>query len=109
MTLGELFTGLGFVVGALLFWFAAREKHLSTDGVWKLAAIGLLCGIAGAKLTQFLATPGASLATALDPRSGGRAQLGGMIFGWIGVEIAKRVMGIKRSTGDLFAFLMTLE
>jgi phosphatidylglycerol---prolipoprotein diacylglyceryl transferase len=34
---------------------------------------------------------------------GGKTIVGGLLGGWLGVEIAKKVSGIKRRTGDLFA------
>jgi prolipoprotein diacylglyceryltransferase len=34
---------------------------------------------------------------------GGKTIVGGLLGGWLGVEIAKRLSGIKRRTGDLFA------
>jgi phosphatidylglycerol:prolipoprotein diacylglycerol transferase len=109
MILGELFTALGYLVGGLVFWWAASEKKLATDGIGRIALIGVLAGIFGAKLTELLAM-GWPLRVppllALDPRAGGRALLGGMICGWIAVEITKRRMGIKRSTGDLFALAL---
>jgi len=33
---------------------------------------------------------------------GGKTIVGGLLGGWLGVEIVKRVSGIKRRTGDLF-------
>jgi prolipoprotein diacylglyceryltransferase len=34
---------------------------------------------------------------------GGKTIVGGLLGGWLGVEIVKRVSGIRRRTGDLFA------
>lgn len=34
---------------------------------------------------------------------GGKTIVGGLLGGWLGVEAAKRVSGIRRRTGDLFA------
>lgn len=41
-----------------------------------------------------------------DPRiwMGGKTIVGGLLGGWIGVEITKRHLGIKHSTGDLMVF-----
>jgi len=109
VTLGELFTGLGYVVGVLVLWWAASQKKLATQGIWWIAFSGLAAGIFGAKLTQLVAqgwpvrVPASAI---LDPAAGGRALLGGLICGWIGVEIAKRRLGIRRSTGDLFALAL---
>jgi len=70
---------------------------------------GLLGGIIGAKLVRwiidwqtFAHQPGAIL----DPQLGGRTIIGGIIFGWLAVELAKMLMGIKRSTGDSFALAL---
>ncbi len=109
MSLGEVFTLLGYLTGALVLVIAARGKKLATEGMAKVAAAGFVGGILGAKLTQMIAEgwpvriPAWTIA---DPRAGGRALLGGLIFGWISVEIAKRVLGIKRATGDLFALAL---
>jgi phosphatidylglycerol:prolipoprotein diacylglycerol transferase len=109
VTLGELFTALGYAVGAFVFWWAAREKRLATEGIGRLAVIGFLTGVSGAKITELLAMGWPVRVPALvvlEPQVGGRALLGGMIFGWIGVEVAKRRIGIRRSTGDLFALAL---
>lgn len=109
MTLGEFFTFLGYLTGALVLVWAARAKKLATEGMAKVAAAGFIGGVLGAKITQMVAEgwpwkiPAWTIA---DPRVGGRALLGGLIFGWISVEVAKRVMGIRRSTGDLFALAL---
>jgi phosphatidylglycerol:prolipoprotein diacylglycerol transferase len=43
---------------------------------------------------------------AIDPRTGGRSLLGGLVFGCIGAEIGKRAFGLRCSTGDLFALAL---
>jgi prolipoprotein diacylglyceryltransferase len=35
---------------------------------------------------------------------GGKTIVGGLLGGWIGVEIAKKILGVKQSTGDAFVF-----
>lgn len=100
MTPGEAVTGLAYLVGAAVFFWAARRKRLATEGIAILAGVGFVCGILGAKLVQALA----SSAPVLAP--GGRALAGGVLFGWLGVVVAKRVMGIHRPTGDLFALAL---
>lgn len=109
MTLGEVFTATGFLTGGFVLWWVAREKRLATSGMGWIVAAGLFSGLLGAKLAQFFASgwpvkvpPG----VALDPAAGGRSLLGGLVFGWIGVEIAKRRLGIVRGTGDLFALAL---
>ena len=107
--LGELFTGLGYVIGGIVLWWAASSRKLATQGMGWVAFNGLSLGIVGAKLTQLVAQGWPTkvpITAALDPSAGGRALLGGLVFGWIGVEVAKWRLGIRRSTGDLFALAL---
>ncbi len=102
LTAGELVTALGYLTGAVVFYFAAKEKKLATDGMQSLALVGFAAGIIGAKVTQYVFSGGEGGSLLAS----GRALLGGVLFGWLGVEIAKRRMGIRRSTGDLFALAL---
>lgn len=109
MKLGEFFTLASHLVGGLVFWWAARQRRLSTEGIWTVVAVGFFCAMVGAKVTQLVAEGWPTRVPALlafDPRTGGRALLGGVIFGWLGVELAKRRLGIRRSTGDMFALAL---
>lgn len=58
-------------------------------------AAGLLGGLIGANVVQWLATglPGKSIE-------------GGIAGGWIAVILVKRALGVTRSTGDLFALAL---
>jgi len=40
--------------------------------------------------------------------AGGKTIVGGLLGGWIGVETAKKILGIKYSTGDLYVFPLIL-
>ncbi len=104
MTIGEVFTGLGYLVGAVVLYLASRSKKMATEGIGLVAIWGFVGAIIGAKLTQWIAqgAPG----WAFDPRTGGRALLGGLVFGWISVAIAKKRLGIRRDTGDLFGLAL---
>jgi phosphatidylglycerol:prolipoprotein diacylglycerol transferase len=72
-----------------------------------VAITGVIGGTLGAKLTQWVLVNGQFLRdnpeALLNPTLGGRTILGGLLAGWMTVEIAKRRMGIRRSTGDLWA------
>jgi phosphatidylglycerol:prolipoprotein diacylglycerol transferase len=75
-----------------------------------VAAAALVGGVLGAKLTEWVvgnwSVLSAQPTAILDPRLGGKALGGGILGGWLGVEIAKRILGIRRSTGDLFALAL---
>ena len=75
-----------------------------------VALAGLVGGVVGAKLTEWVLvnyhTFAAHPTAMLDPRLGGRTLIGGLVVGWMAVEIAKWRLGIKRSTGDMFALAL---
>lgn len=110
MTTGSFFTLLGYLTGGLVFYFAARRKRIATEGVGYVALAGVCGGVLGARLTQwallhwpdFAANP----LVVFDPRAGGRALLGGIAGGWLAVELVKWRLGLRRSTGDLFALAL---
>lgn len=110
MSLGFLFTFLGYATGAAVFWWRARERGLATEGFALIAAAAFVGGVAGAKISQWLAAaPGAVLQNPLlmaDSTTGGRTLIGGILGGWLAVRWARRKMGLRRSTGDLFALAL---
>ena len=106
MSAGELFTFLGYAVGAFVLFWAARGRRMATEGMGYVALAALVGGVLGAKLTQWGFGGGIGAGSVLDPRVGGRTLIGGVLGGWIAVEIMKRRLGIRRSTGDLFALAL---
>jgi phosphatidylglycerol:prolipoprotein diacylglycerol transferase len=81
-----------YALAAYVFWLAARRRAMGTDGIARIAAAGLIGGLAGANLFQLFATglPGKTIE-------------GGIVGGWLAVIWMKRRLGITRPTGDLFA------
>jgi len=110
MTLGFFITSLSYLVGAVVFYLAARRRRVATEGMGYIALAGFCGGVLGAKLTEWVLVHGTTFSAQpgaiLDPRTGGRTLIGGVIAGWICVELAKRRLGIRRSTGDLFALAL---
>ena len=106
MTLGEFFTLLGFLTGALVLWLWSRAQKLNTEGMKTVALAGIVGGVAGAKLTQWIIGEGGLAGAILNPHNGGKSLVGGLVCGWLAVEIAKRVLGIRRSTGDDWALAL---
>ena len=102
VVIGSIFNALGYAVGAFLYWHEAKRRKLATDGMSRIVLIGAVAGVLLARIVERIAE-GGHLVTMLDPSSGGRTILGGVIGGWIAVEIAKRKMGIRTSTGPLWA------
>ena len=102
VVIGSLFNALGYAVGGFLYWHEAKRRKLATSGMSRIVLIGAIAGVLLARLVERLAE-GGSLASVIDPASGGRTILGGVVGGWIAVEIAKRRMGIRTSTGPMWA------
>jgi len=109
VTLGIVFTALGYITGIVVLVLAARERRLLTEGMLRIGAAAFLGGIIGAKLTEWIFSGWPfriQPVLILDPSLGGKSLLGGILIGWLCAEVAKRRMGIKRSTGDLFALAL---
>src|SRR5436309_6620728 len=101
MTLGLFFTALGYLTGIVVLILAARERKLLTEGMLRVGAAAFVGGVVGAKVTEwaFSGWPfKISPWLILDPSLGGKSLLGGVLIGWVCAEVAKRRMGIKRST-----------
>lgn len=106
MTLGELWTMAGYVVGALVLWRWSKSCGLDTEGMRWIALAGLGGGVIGARLTQWaLGTPLSLVwgGAVLDPRTGGKSIVGGLLCGFLAVWLAKKKLNIHRSTGDGWA------
>lgn len=111
------FETLAYFAGAR-FYFAARKNAGGAGGtplpletnLWIL--VGCIFGAwTGSKLLAWAEMPGHYLAlaqTAPAALFGGKTIVGGFLGGWAGVEFAKRICGVTRSTGDLFIWPLTI-
>lgn len=103
-----LFEVLAYGIGARWFWSSRRRspRSSSQEQIFVVLA-GLLVGaLVGAKVLAWLESPAHYWSARHDLRAwiGGKTIVGGLLGGWIGVEIAKKCAGVRRSTGDLFVF-----
>src|ERR1051325_735847 len=83
---------------AVLTYLAVRRRHGDTIAVRDRITVfaGAAAGAAvGTRLLFYLCDP-----VHLTP-FGGKTIVGGLLGGLIGVELAKKLAGIRRSTGDL--------
>ncbi len=101
----EFFIGIGVLAaGAVLLYEARRQGELDDRFLWILAG-ALIGGAVFAKL----GTAWRYLHEAPDPSltglwlHGGRSVLGGLAGAYLGAVVAKRIVGYRLSTGDLFA------
>ncbi|MGD0632025.1 MAG: prolipoprotein diacylglyceryl transferase family protein, partial [Terracidiphilus sp.] len=103
---------LAYAAGYAVYrWQRGRQGDLVTEPQrWTVlagAAMGALVGSRALGMAEQWPTvieawrTGRMLELVLSP--GGKTIVGGLLGGWMGVEIVKKLSGIKRRTGDLFA------
>lgn len=97
----------GYAVGFRLF-LAARSRagdHLGEGTRWWVIAAAVCGAAAGSKLVFLALDPALTAASWADPAYtlGGKTIVGGLAGGLLGVELAKKALGVTRATGDLFA------
>lgn len=103
--IGLGFNAAGYGVGLLVYLSEARRRKMNTSMTTEVALIGVLAGVALATLAQwiyFWAVPSQAPGTF----AAGRTIVGGVLGGWVSVEIAKRRLGIKQTTGPLWALAL---
>ena len=83
---------LAYLVGLGAFALMAYRRGLATDGVRAVAVVGLLGGLVGANIGQWVAGG-----------TGGKTVLGGIVGGYLCVYLYKRHIGLRRPLGDLCA------
>lgn len=108
MSTGDWWTLAGYLTGiAVYLWASTRLWPGQRPQGWQSAVVlaaGLAGGLSGAKLVQVALSGWQQNSSALhDPQAGGRTIIGGLLAGWISVEIAKWCMGVSRSAGGPFA------
>ena len=101
-----VFEALGYAAGFQLF-LALRRRH--GDPVQEQRAFlvlhAILGALVGSKLLALLVDPAALWAGRGDWRTWveGKTIVGGLLGGLLAVELAKRLLGIRQPTGDLYA------
>lgn len=99
----EFFIALGLVAALIVFYLRARARGQLDDRV-RWVAVGALLGgglfARAAALWQWAFTGHAWIDVWLY---GGRSVLGGLAGAYAGAVVTKRIVGYRRSTGELFA------
>lgn len=108
------FEGLGYALGARLYFAQRRAQFPSRSSASLETTLWLLVGCifgawAGSKLLAWAESPRFYWSQLSHPLAwlGGKTIAGGLLGGWAGIEIAKRRLGITRSTGDAFVLPLT--
>jgi phosphatidylglycerol:prolipoprotein diacylglycerol transferase len=104
------FAFAGFLAAIFVFLSECRRLDMLNGRFLLLLSAGLLGGLLGSMLPMWAyhlwlsRTRELSLPEILS----GRTVVGGLIGGWLAVEAAKKVMGIRYRTGDPFAPALAL-
>jgi phosphatidylglycerol:prolipoprotein diacylglycerol transferase len=104
--LHPVFEALGYAAGYAVYkgLRARAGDALSEERRWVViaaAAVGALAGSRVLGLLEQVPRIGWHWQMLLAP--GGKTIVGGLLGGWLAVELAKRIMGVRARTGDLFA------
>jgi phosphatidylglycerol:prolipoprotein diacylglycerol transferase len=83
---------LGYLTGIFAFAAMAARRRLLTTGMLRVMSAAVVGGLAFAILGQWLVAG-----------DDGKSVLGGVAGGYLTVYLYKRRIGLRRSTGDLFA------
>lgn len=101
----EVFVVLGAATGFAVYLIEGRRRGMADRDHLAVAAGALLCGALmakGATTWRYLLTTNDASAYGLLA-FGGKSILGGLFGAYGGAELTKRIVGIRHSTGDLFA------
>jgi phosphatidylglycerol---prolipoprotein diacylglyceryl transferase len=101
----EVFVGLAIIVGALVYWYEARQKRVGNERTFFIAAAALVGGALGAKLPYWIRYAPDIISHFSDSSYllAGRSILGGLLGGLIAVKLVKWRLGITERRGNLFA------
>lgn len=99
---------LAYFIAARLFFFLRKEEDNINFSQRSSTLIGCVLGaFIGAKLLSFLENPSLFITeiqnnNILGAISSGKTIAGALLGGLIGVEITKKIIGLKKRTGDLY-------
>lgn len=99
----EFFVGLGVATACGIYYLEARRRGLLSEQTAWVAVGALIGGAILAKVGSAWRFAGSGATLSELYVFGGRSILGGLAGAYFGAVIAKRLVGYRRSTGDLFA------
>ena len=101
----------GYVAGYLVFraMRARRGDVVGEEMRWQVLAAAAVGGLVGSRVLGLLEhAPHMGFHWSDFLRPGGKTIVGGLLGGWIGVELVKLAMRVKTRTGDLLAVPLCL-
>src|ERR1700691_4975459 len=109
--LHPIFEVLGYTLGYALYRRTRGRAGdmLEDDQHWLILATAAIGALLGSRILALLEqTPRLPLTWRSLLLPGGKTVVGGLLGGWIGVGLIKRLRGIHSRTGDLFAVPLCL-
>src|SRR3954447_3401481 len=105
-----------YVVGVQFYFYLRRRTKLGAGAALPVDAnlwliVGCVMGaMVGSKILAWVESPWEYWSHRNTPLVllGGKTIVGGLLGGWIGVELVKKKLGITRATGDLFVFPLVM-
>ena len=102
-----VFETLAYFVGFRLYLWQRRRLGdvITTQTRWSIVAAAIAGAALGSKMLFWLENPALTWQHLADPvfLMSGKTIVGGLAGGLIGVELTKLAIGVRESTGDLFA------
>jgi prolipoprotein diacylglyceryltransferase len=102
-----VFEGLAYLIGFRAYLFQRRRLGDAIDNQsrWSIVAAAAAGAAIGSRVFYWLEDPAATWAHRTDLLFllGGKTVVGGLVGGLVSVELVKKWMGIRVSTGDLMA------
>ncbi len=109
--LHPVFEALGYASGYQLYRIQRKRAGdiLSDDRRWLIIAAAAIGALLGSRILGLLEQiPLSQLTWRAAILPGGKTIVGGLLGGWIAVELTKRICHIHSRTGDLFAIPLCL-
>lgn len=101
------FNAVGYLAAAIIFYRESKRKRYSLETLLYILFGALLGGLIGSRIGSALFVYqehfSKHILDFLVPQAGGKTLVGGLIGGYLGVVIAKKILKFARPTGDLFA------
>ncbi|RUT35513.1 diacylglyceryl transferase [Paenibacillus zeisoli] len=101
-----LFESLAYFIGFRIYLWTRRKTDVPSKNMFWVIVGAALGAALGSKLLCWFENPSVLLSPwdHWEALLGGKTIVGGLLGGLFGVELAKKLVGITRSTGDDFAF-----
>jgi phosphatidylglycerol:prolipoprotein diacylglycerol transferase len=109
----DVFSLLGIAVGFGIYFRELRRRGWLDGTIVRISLIALLGAVAGARLITVWERPEVLAAFSSMPFSeaierSGKSIIGAVAGGYLGIVLAKRAFGYRRSTGDCYALAIPI-